>query len=161
PIRELEKLYAGGLQIPQTVYLLDVTGAMSDPMGRGFEDGDPDGHAHPIAGTLVSVPWTEPPRAQVLMTLAEGGHPAMVEPRNILRHVLTRFAPLGLKPVVAFELEFYLIDRKRGPGREPLVAADPVGETPAVGNVYEIRELDRFSRVLEAIEAAALAQGVP
>src|SRR5262249_50872016 len=35
------------------------------------------------------------------------------------------------------------------------------GETPVVGNVYEIRELDRFSRVLEAIENAALAQGVP
>ncbi|MFZ1989184.1 MAG: glutamine synthetase family protein [Alphaproteobacteria bacterium] len=161
PIRDLEKLYDSGLQIPLTVYLLDVTGAMSDPMGRGFEDGDPDGHAYPVAGTLVPALWADPPRAQVQMTLTEARRPAMVEPRNILRHVLQRFAPLGLKPVVAFELEFYLIDRKRGAGREPLIAADIAGETPVVGNVYEIRELDRFSRVLEAIEAAALAQGVP
>jgi glutamine synthetase len=95
------------------------------------------------------------------MTLTDAGRPAMVEPRNILRHVLSRFAPLGLKPVVAFELEFYLIERKRGAGRAPLIAADIAGEAPVVGNVYEIRELDRFSRVLEAIEAAALAQGVP
>ncbi len=71
------------------------------------------------------------------------------------------FTPLGLKPVVAFELEFYLIERKRGVGRAPVVAADIVGETPVVGNVYELRELDRFSRVIEAIEAAALAQGLP
>jgi glutamine synthetase len=161
PIRDLEKLYENGLQIPLTVYLLDVTGAMSDPMGRGFEDGDPDGHAYPIAGGLVPALWADPPRAQVMMTLTEAGHPAMVEPRNVLRHVLSRFEPLGLKPVTAFELEFYLIDRRRGAEHEPLVARDGAGAPPLVGNVYEIRELDRFKAVLEGIEAAALAQGVP
>ncbi len=95
PIRDLEKVYESGLQIPLTVYLLDVTGAMSDPMGRGFEDGDPDGRANPIAGTLVPALWASPPRAQVLMTLSEDGQPAMVEPRNILRHVLEKFHAAG------------------------------------------------------------------
>jgi len=161
PIRDLEKLYESGLQIPLTIYLLDVTGAMSDPMGRGFEDGDPDGRAYPIAGTLAPALWNTPPRAQVLMTLMEGSQPAMVEPRNVLRHVLERFAPLGLKPVVAFEIEFYLIERRRSKSRAPIVAADNSGEAPVVGNVYELKELDRFARVIEAIEAAALAQGLP
>lgn len=162
PIADLEKVFAGGMQIPLTVYLLDVTGAMSDPCGRGFEDGDPDGHAYPLAGTLAPALWAEPARAQALMTLTEDGRPSLVEPRNILRRVLERFRPLGLKPVVAFELEFYLIEQQRGASREPLVARDPnSGEVPVVGNVYEIGELDRFAGILEAIEKAALAQGLP
>jgi glutamine synthetase len=162
PIGELAKVFAGGLQISFTVYLFDVTGAMSDPMGRGFEDGDPDGTAYPLAGTLAPTMWTDPPRAQALMTLTEDGRPSLVEPRNILRRVAERFRPLGVKPVVAFELEFYLIEQSRGSAREPLVARDPnSGEVPVVGNAYEIGELNRFSGVLEAIEAAALAQGLP
>jgi glutamine synthetase len=162
PIRDLEKIFLGGLQIPLTIYLLDVTGAMSDPCGRGFEDGDPDGHAYALAGSLKPALWAAPPRAQALMTLTEDGRPSLLEPRNILRRVLERFRRLGLTPVVAFELEFYLIEQRRGAGREPLVAAHPgSGEEPQVGNVYELGELDRFGDVLGDIERAAEAQGLP
>jgi glutamine synthetase len=97
PIGELAKVFAGGMQISFTVYLFDVTGAMSDPCGRGFTDGDPDGTAYPLAGTLAPTLWTDPPRAQALMTLTEEGRPSLVEPRNILRRVAERFRPLGLK----------------------------------------------------------------
>jgi glutamine synthetase len=162
PIADMRKVFEGGMQIPLTVYLLDVTGAMSDPLGRGFEDGDPDGHAFILGETLAPTLWSDPLRAQALMTLTDNGQPSLVEPRNILRRVVERFRPLGLKPVVAFELEFYLIEQPRGAAREPLVARDPnSGEEPVVGNVYEIGELDRFKSVLEDIERAALAQGLP
>jgi glutamine synthetase len=163
PIADLAKLYTSGAQMPLTIYLLDVTGAMSDPCGRGFADGDPDGHAYPIAGRLMPAPWATTPRAQVLMTMTEtDGTPTLVEPRNILRHVLERFAPLKLKPVVACEMEFYLIEPQRAAGRAPLIAHDAfAGEAPVVGNVYEMRELDRYAAVIEAIEKAAETQGLP
>ena len=39
--------------------------------------------------------------------------PSLVDPRNVAAHTLARFAELGLRPVVAFELEFYLVDPER------------------------------------------------
>ena len=162
PAADLEKVFSSGLQIPYTVYLLDVTGAMSDPLGRGFEDGDPDGHAMPVAGTLAKAMWT-PDRAQALMSLMHAdGRPTLVEPRNILRLVAEHFKAMGLRPVVALELEFYLIDIERGQDRSPRIAGDTLtGDRPVVGNVYEIRELDRYGKIMERIEEAALAQGIP
>ncbi|MFO1187662.1 MAG: hypothetical protein U1E87_09580 [Alphaproteobacteria bacterium] len=60
--------------------------------------------------------------------------------------MVERFRALGLTPVVAVELEFYLIEKRRGPGREPIPARDPAsGEAPVSGNVYEIGELTRFA----------------
>ena len=63
-----------GMQIPHSVYLMDARGEMTNPFGRGYGDGDPDGTAWPIPGTLTPV-WGEAPRAQMLMSLRdEAGH---------------------------------------------------------------------------------------
>ena len=44
PIREAGRLFESGMQIPQSIYLMDAHGEMTNPFGRGFGDGDPDGH---------------------------------------------------------------------------------------------------------------------
>ncbi len=163
PRAEAQKLFKSGLQIPYSVYLLDVTGANADPGGRGFSDGDPDGTALPLAGTLVPVPWSPRPGAQALMTLLDQeGRPCMVEPRNIALRVAERFHELGLRPVTAFELEFYLIDRERGAGGRPQPVISPAtGEREKSTQVYGIEELGAFSGFFDDTEAACLAQRVP
>jgi glutamine synthetase len=163
PASELEKLFQRGMQIPQTIYLLDATGDQHDPCGRGYSDGDPDGTAMPVPGTLVRVPWAVEPQAQVLMTLFEKpGVPALVEPRTVLARVLKRISELKLKPVVAFELEFYLIDKARGEGGAPLPATAPLdGRRAAPREAYGILELDRFASFISACETAAEIQGIP
>ena len=70
PLADLPKLYASGMPMPYSLYYLDVTGECADPCGRGMTDGDPDGVTVPVPGTLVPVPWSDPPSAQVLMTCA-------------------------------------------------------------------------------------------
>jgi glutamine synthetase len=40
----------------------------------------------------------------------ETGAPCEIDPRNALQRVMDRFASKGLRPVTAFELEFYLVD---------------------------------------------------
>jgi glutamine synthetase len=163
PRAEAEKLFKSGLQIPYSIYLLDVTGANTDPGGRGFSDGDPDGTALPLADTLVPVPWSARPGAQVLMTmLDQEGRPSMVEPRNVALHVAQRFGELGLRAVIAFELEFYLIDPERGPHGCPQPAISPAtGQRERSTQVYGIEELGAFSRFFQEVERACLAQKVP
>ncbi len=49
------------MQIPRTLYLMDAHGEMTNPFGRGFGDGDPDGTAWPVPGT-ISLVWGEGPK---------------------------------------------------------------------------------------------------
>ena len=55
---EAGKLFEAGMQIPHSIYLMDAHGEMTNPFGRGYGDGDPDGTAWPIPGTITPV-WGE------------------------------------------------------------------------------------------------------
>ena len=163
PRPDLDKLFGGGFPIPYSIYLLDVTGGSSDPCGRGFADGDPDGIALPLPGRLQPVPWASTPSAQILMTLnqLEGG-PCPIEPRNVACAVLEQFSELGLTVQIAFELEFYLLDPQpdsAGRARPPL---SPVtGRRASATQVYGIDDLDEFGGFFRALDLAAADQGIP
>ena len=120
PAAFLPKLFEGGAALPGSVFLLSTEGETLNPEGRGFDDGDPDEIARAVPGSLQPVPWAERPTAQAMITL-EGldGTPYYFEPRNVLKRTLDRVAELELRPVVAFELEFFLVDRERAPGGAP------------------------------------------
>lgn len=163
PRSEFLPLYQRGMQIPLSVYLLDVMGDTHDPLGQGYSDGDPDGTGLPLPGLLQPVPWADVPRAQVLTTLYEApGKHCTVEPRAILASVLNRFDELGLKPVVALELEFFLIEAARDEAGGPVPLRGPRDRRPASPqDVYSIQELDRYADFLEAVAAAAEVQKLP
>jgi len=113
PIAQAEKLFTSGMMSPGGSFLLAVNGDCMDPDGMGFSDGDPDEVAKPISGTLVTSPWTQLPTAQVMLSFESlAGNPYYFEPRNVLARVIERFQDLEVKPVVAFELEFYLLDKE-------------------------------------------------
>jgi len=64
------------------------------------------------------------------MTDVHKGNTLWFDPRVILRDVVAALNAAGLHPVVACELEFYLIDPKRGPDGQISVGALP-GRTPS------------------------------
>ena len=53
------------------------------------------------------------------------GTPCELDPRHVLARVVERFKPLGLTPVVACEIEYYLVDPVRGPKGEVHLARSP------------------------------------
>lgn len=163
PIAEGGKVFEAGLQIPFTLYLLDARGETTDATGRGYGDGDPDGVAWPVSGTLTRTACVHQPQAQVLMSLQdEKGQPYFAEPRNVLARVLARFAELELTPTVAAELEFFVFDRERtarGAPQPPLVPGTNIRETSV--SVYGIEDLDRYRTFLDDIMAGAKVQNVP
>ena len=163
PVDHLGKLMTAGVAAPASVFLLDTMGHSHDPDGRGFSDGDPDAMVKVIPGTLKPVPWADRPLCQVMTTFfEEDGTPYPYEPRNILTKVAGRFAKLGLKPVVAFELEFYLIDPKRAAHGAPQPPVSPLtGERDSGTQVYGMADVDTHAKVLEAITAACDRQDIP
>ena len=163
PRDDLKKLWQSGLQIARSLYLLDARGDCPDALGKGFSDGDPDADAVPIPGTLKVVPWADPPRGQTIMRMLLGdGAPDPVDPRNVAATVLERVRALGLRPVVAFELEFYLLDPKRNAEGYPQPPISPVsGERERSTQVYGLGELDGFSDFFDDLERACEAQDLP
>ncbi len=162
-IGEAVKIFDSGMQIPQSVYLMDARGEMTDVFGHGHGDGDPDGTAWPIPGTISCVWGEEPARAQLLTTLRdETGAPFCGEPRAALELVLDRFAELKLTPVTALELEFYLLDVERDELGLPQPPRCPRnGARECEPSVYGIDDLDRYGDFLQALNNAAQAQNLP
>lgn len=163
PIDELEGLYRQGMNLPASIYLLDVTGDQLDVMGRGFGDGDPDGTGFPVAGTLAPAPWAGAGLGQVLMRLHEPARDAICyDPRNVLAAVLERFTALGLTPVVACELEFYLIDAVRLAGGAPQPPLIPgLARRNSSEQVYSLEDLDYYQDFLGDLQNWSAQQGVP
>ncbi|MCY3768871.1 MAG: glutamine synthetase family protein [Gammaproteobacteria bacterium] len=162
PIGQAEKIFDSGAMTPGSCFLLAVTGESMDPAGMGFTDGDPDEIGRPIPATLGPAPWTQVPVAQVMLTLESlDGTPFYYEPRNVLRRVLDRFDDLGLRPVVAFELEFYLADAGRDgsggilPPRSPLT-----GRRPDTAQVYSMEEVEEFALYLDEVTTTCAMQGI-
>ncbi|MEJ0026627.1 MAG: glutamine synthetase family protein [Rhizomicrobium sp.] len=163
PLAEAARLFDTGMQLPRSVYLMDVKGEMVNPFDRGVGDGDPDGTAWPVPGTLSRV-WGEGARRlQLLATMRnEDGAPTGGEPRAALERVLEQFADRHLTPVIALELEFYLIDRARDASGAPLPPLCPrSGRREKDNAVYSIDDLDRYAAFHTALGEAARLQGIP
>ncbi len=159
---EIAAVYENGRFLPGSILVCDITGQDCEDTGLVWADGDADRVAWPAPGTLVPAPWLGDDVAQVITSLYElDGTPNDIDPRHVLRRVIDRFAADGLTPVVACELEYYLVDGKRTAAGGVTLAADANGERPSQHGVYGLRELEDQSGFLRALWAAADAQGVP
>ncbi len=164
PVSQAEKMVAAGTPVCGAMQLVDVMGNTADPMGHGFSDGDPDAMARPLADSLAIVPWSQGRNAQVLcqLTSATDAAPLWYDPRQVLDRVCKKFSDTGLTPVLALELEFYLIDLHRAEDGSPLASASPLtGRRERQGQVLSLAKLDEYQPIIGAMQAACKAQGLP
>ncbi|BAU72140.1 glutamine synthetase family protein [Metapseudomonas furukawaii] len=160
PIDMLEKVAAGSpLKLPQNCVLLGTQGGLYPIGDYCFADGDPDAPRRLVPGTLKPVRWEKEPLGQMLITSDGTEAPIEFEPREVLARVLQRLERRGIRPVVAFELEFYLFDRKLDAGL-PRFPRDPLCEDEDDQPNMHIERLSRFSSVLHEMVDAANEQGV-
>jgi glutamine synthetase len=160
---ELARIYTHSRYLPGSILGLDITGADVEETGLVWEDGDADRTCWPIPGTLVRSPWQVPAAGQLLISMYElDGTPSPGDPRHALKRVVDRFAELNLTPVIAIELEFYLLDRTRGESGRPRPPASPVsGFRPSQLQAYLLTDLDDQAPFLADVYAACAAQGLP
>lgn len=163
PIKDAAKICTSGVQIPESVVLLDFFGESSDPVGRGFSDGDPDGTLRPISGTIRPVPWGDGNKAQVLMRLeSDDGSLCSVDPRTVGARVVDQFNELGYRVNIAFELEFYLLDAEldsRGCPQFP--GANEGEQSRGETQVYLLDDLDKYDEFLRKVAHVCDVQDIP
>ncbi len=160
---ELLAVYEQGRFLPGSILVVDVTGQDCEGTGLVWEDGDADRLARPIPGRITPAPWLGPDVGQVATSMYElDGTPNDLDPRHVLQRVIDRFTADGLVPVVACELEFYLVDARRAPGGGVRLPESPLtGERPTQHGVYGLREVEEASPFLRDLWAAGDAIGVP
>ncbi len=158
-----DTLYKSGVQFSASALVADCRGLGHNAGGLGKSDGDPDGTAMPIHGTLMRVPWTTTPTAQVLCRMLDVQHlrELSFDPRLILRDVLEQCRAAGIHPVVACELEFYLIDPRRSADGRIAVGAPPGRSAPRRAGNLSLEAVEDNAAFLSAVNAAALEQGLP
>ncbi len=158
---ELAGLYGAGRNVAGSILGLDITGEDVEDTGLVWSVGDADQTCRPVAGSLTRAPWLSRPTAQVLGTLFElDGRPAKADPRHVLARAVQRLRARGLTPVVAVELEFYLL--QRGPDGRPVPASGLVsGASHGRIDAYGLGRLDDMSPLFDDLYAAARAQGLP
>ncbi len=159
PADMLDKLADGGMKMPVSTLGLDIFGNDVAEAGIAIEVGDPDGVLLPVAETLAPMLWAGRPTAQVqcMMTDAEGVEVCGYDPRGVLARLVGRAREMGLHPVMALELEFYLIDPN-----EPAPPVNPeAGGRLERSQIYDMGVMRAFEPVIAGITRAAIALGAP
>jgi glutamine synthetase len=152
------------VRLPLSTQSLDIWGDDNDDItGLSLAIGDPDGICVPDRRTLANMPWAPAGSRQVLATMHElEGGPSFMDPRSILASVVERFTALGLTPVVATELEFYVL---AGDWRSRDIPSPPEALTyrgePNGFQLYDMDAVDLLDPYLETLRAFAKAQGLP
>jgi len=150
----------GGMRLPEALILQTVTGDYPSDF-RAVHPSDRDMWARGDPNTIRRVPWAAEPTAQIIHDCFHAdGSPVEASPRQVLRRVLARYAERGWRPVVAPELEFYLVKPNRDPDY-PL--EPPVGRSgrPEIGRQsYGIDALNEFDPLIEDIYDHCEAQSI-
>jgi glutamine synthetase len=159
----LEKVYTHGVCLPMSLIATDITGNTVEETGLGYDIGDEDRICRPVPGSLKPVPWQEKPMAQLLLAMEDGhGQPFAANPREVLRRVVQRFTERGLTPVVAVELEFYLLDPDLDASGRPQTSVNPgTGQRNLTTQVYYMQDLNDYQDFTDEVTAACAAQGIP
>ena len=149
-----------GMRLPEAIFLQTVTGDYPEDQSA-MNPSDIDIVLKADPKTVRVVPWAAEPTAQVIHDCFYGdGRPVTMSPRYVLRRVLELYEAHGWEPVVAPELEFFLV--------EPNIDSDyplkpPVGRSgrPEIGRqAYSIAAVNEFDPLFDDMYSFCEAQDI-
>jgi glutamine synthetase len=152
-------LSRGEPRLPESILAQTVTGEYSDDHWEFVEPTDADMILKPDASTVRVVPWAREPTAQIIHDCyTQDGQQHPLATRNILRNVLALYEADGLQPVVAPEVEFYLLARNIDPDNELTPAVGRSGRSESSRLSYSIDAVAEFEDFVEDMYDYAEAQ---
>ena len=140
-----------GLRIPEEIFTLTINGRYVQDT-EAVSDSAIDIYMEPDVDTVRMVPWYTEPTAQVICDAFHlNDDPVLISPRHVLKRVLQLYKDKGWRPIIAPELEFYLV--KRNPDSDyPLEAAvGRSGRKEPGGQAYGIDAANDFDPIVEDI----------
>ena len=160
---ELLAIYENGRPLPSSILSLTIQGEDVEESGLVWEVADADCWTYPIPGSLTLQSWRSTPTGQVQVSMhpVKGAPAAAGDPRHVLARCIDRLKADGFHPVMAVELEFYLLDKNRDANGRPQPARQTNGVRPPAPQVYGVYELEQLQPFLDDLYSACEAQGLP
>ena len=145
--------------LPNSIFFQTITGDWGEAAGPdGFLE--PDMVLKPDLTTATAAPWATDGTMQVIHdAFDQKGDPVPFAPRNVLRRVVDLYTAEGWTPVVAPEMEFYLVARNIDPAKaiEPMMGR--TGRPAAGRQAYSMSAVDDYGPVIDDIYEYAEIQG--
>ncbi|GGA78643.1 glutamine synthetase [Brucella endophytica] len=150
------------LALPSAVFMATISGDYPEDDGDfAYPADDGDLKLVPDLSTLCVVPWESDPTAQVICDLAhQDGRAVEFTPRNVLRRVIAAYDKLGLRPVVAPEIEFYLVRKNPDPDYPLTPPVGRSGRAIGGGQGYSIAGVNEFDELIDDIYHFSEGQGL-
>lgn len=152
------KFGAGELKLPEGIFAQTVSGNYADNKDN-VEDRDM--LLLPDVDTLRPVPWAADPAASIFADCVDrDGAPVETSPRYVLRRVLDLYKAKGWSPVVAPEVEFYLINPHSDANEEVEPPLGRLGWTETSKQPYSIDSMNDFEPFINDVYAYCEVQGI-
>ncbi|HWA20433.1 MAG TPA: glutamine synthetase family protein [Devosia sp.] len=160
PIQQARRVVEGGIRMPLSIVGVDVWG--EDIIGNPlvYSGGDTDGICNPTGRGALPINWTTRPSAMIPLWLFQDSQtPFPGDPRQALAAIVRRYAELGLHPVVATELEFYLVDPDADSAVAPI--SPYTGKRLDSDAILSLDELEDFGEFFREVYQQCELQNVP
>jgi glutamine synthetase len=142
------------MRLPEVVVAMSVTGEFPSE-GKYYDvihPTDRDLHLQPDPSTVRIVPWAVDPTAQVIHDCyTKDGQLVPYAPRSVLKHVCDLFDAEGWTPIVAPELEFYLVARNTDPDVPLKPPVGRSGRSETSRQAYSIDAVNEFDPLFEDV----------
>jgi glutamine synthetase len=150
------------LSLPSALFRHTISGEYPEETGDfRYDPTDGDLKLVPDLSTLSVVPWETDPTAQVICDIVSAnGKDVGYTPRNVLKRVVQLYDERGWKPVVAPEIEFYLVAKNDDPDYPLQAPKGRSGRTIAGGQSYSIAGVNEFDELIDDIYHFSEAQGL-
>lgn len=159
PVSMADKIDSGAVRFPISVLNLDIRGDDIEGSPLVLASGDRDGVLRPTGRGFVPMPWLTTPTALMPMWMFhEDGRPYLGDPRHALRAVLDRYNARSLTPVVATEMEFFLVDDSDG---VQMPASPRSGKRRGGGHILSLSMLDAFDAFFTDLYEGCAAMDIP
>ncbi|NIB39432.1 glutamine synthetase [Pseudomaricurvus alkylphenolicus] len=145
-----DKFYKEETRLPESILLQSVTGGYPDEYDDILGVTDSDMFLRPDPGAMRLVPWAKDPTAQIIHDcVTRDGELHPLSSRGVLKRVLSLYEQEGWKPVVAPEVEFYLVQQATDPDSELRAPAGRSGRAEVMRRSYTIDAINEFDPLIE------------
>jgi len=153
-----DKFGSSELKLPEGIFAQTISG---DYVTNSENVEDRDMLLIPDPSTLRLVPWATDPAASVFVDCyRRNGEPVETSPRRVLRSVLELYAKKGWTPVVAPEVEFYLINPHSDSSEEIEPPEGRLGRTEGANQPYSIDGMNEFNPFIDEVYLYCEAQNI-
>ena len=159
-VKFVEALDNHGLRLPESVFVSMINGVCPDEETI-TDRANVDVYLKPVPDTIRLVPWYDAPTAQVICdAYYRSGKPVDISARHILRRIVELYGRRKWRPVVAPELEFYLVATNKDPDYplEPPVGRS--GRQEFGAQAFGIDALNEFDPIFEDVYDFCDAQNI-